>query len=115
MVIYTSELDLVFGALSDSTRRSMLERLSQGAMNITTLAKPYDISQPAISKHIRVLERAGLIKKTKHGREFIIRANPIPAEQARDWITYYMQFWNQQFDDVENYIQQQKDKDKDES
>ena len=111
MAIYTNELDQVFRALSDSTRRSMLERLSEGAMNITALSEPYDISQPSISKHIGVLERAGLINRTKQGRESIIRINPAPAAHARDWIDYYMQFWNQQFDAVDDYLKQQKDND----
>ena len=106
MVINDAQLDRVFGALSDATRRGMLAQLSQGETNITTLAAPYQISQPAISKHLRVLEQAGLIKRTKRGREYIIRANPAPAEKARDWIAYYAQFWQQQFDAVEEYLQQ---------
>ncbi len=115
MAIYSEELDLVFRALSDATRRSMLERLSKGAMNITVLSEPYDISQPSISKHIRVLERAQLIKRTKKGRESIIQINPMPAEHARDWIDHYMAFWVQQFDVIDDYINQQKGKNKDES
>lgn len=107
MVMDNKQLDQVFGALSDTTRRGMLARLSQGEMNITTLAAPYQISQPAISKHLRVLERAGLIERTRQGRDHIIRANPEPAEQARDWIAYYAQFWKQQFDAVEAYLEQQ--------
>lgn len=106
MVIYNTQLDQVFGALSDATRRGMLARLSQGEMNITTLAAPYKMSQPAISKHLRVLERAGLIERSRRGREHLIRANPKPAEQARDWISYYAEFWNQQFDAVDAYLEQ---------
>ncbi|MEM8862666.1 MAG: metalloregulator ArsR/SmtB family transcription factor [Chloroflexota bacterium] len=109
MVIYSSELDLIFGALSDGTRRSMLAQLSHGETNVTTLAAPHEMSQPAISKHLRVLERAGLIEKTKRGRETIIRAKAEPAEQARDWITYYAQFWKEQFDSVEEYLNQNED------
>ncbi len=106
MVINDTQLDRVFGALSDATRRGMLAQLSQGETNITTLAAPYKISQPAISKHLRVLERAGLIERTRRGREYIIRVNPTPAEDARDWIAYYAQFWKQQFDAVEEYLRQ---------
>lgn len=100
------QLDLVFGALADATRRGMLAQLAHGETNITTLATPYQISQPAISKHLRVLERAGLIEKTKHGRETIIRAKAKPAEEARDWIAYYAHFWKEQFDAVEDYLNQ---------
>lgn len=104
MVMNSTQLDLVFSALSDATRRGMLAQLAQGETNITTLAEPYNMSQPAISKHIRVLERAGLIEKTKLGRKYIIKANPTPAENARDWITYYTRFWNEQFDAVDAYL-----------
>ncbi|MFK7802041.1 MAG: ArsR/SmtB family transcription factor [Anaerolineae bacterium] len=101
-----SQLDLVFSALSDSTRRGMLAQLAVGETNITALAEPYNMSQPAISKHIRVLERAGLIEKTKQGRQYMIKANPTPAENARDWIAYYTRFWNEQFDAVDQYLTQ---------
>ena len=107
MVIYNENLDLIFGALSDATRRGLLAQLSDGAKNITVLARPFNISQPAISKHLRVLERAGLIERTKQGRQYIIRANPAPAEQARDWLSYYTQFWNEQFDAVDTYLKEQ--------
>lgn len=109
MVINEQQLDKVFGALSDATRRGMLARLAQGETNITTLAAPYQISQPAISKHLGVLERAGLIERTRRGREHLIRANPTPAKQASDWIAYYAQFWTEQFDAVEAYLQQTKE------
>ena len=101
-----AQLDLIFGALSDSTRRGMLAQLAHGETNVTTLASPYQISQPAISKHLRVLERAGLIEKTKQGRETLIKAKAKPAEDARDWINYYAQFWKDQFDAVEDYLNQ---------
>ncbi|MDJ0757089.1 MAG: metalloregulator ArsR/SmtB family transcription factor [Ardenticatenaceae bacterium] len=106
MVIDNPQLDRIFGALSDATRRGILAQLSQGETNITSLAAPYKMSQPAISKHMRVLEKAGLIKRVQRGREHIIQANPAAAEQARDWIDYYAQFWREQFDDVEAYLKQ---------
>ncbi len=101
----SENLDLIFGALSDTTRRGMLAQLSTGEANVSTLAKPYNISQPAISKHLRVLQKAGLIEKIKRGRENYVRALPAPAEQAGGWIAYYAKFWRQQFDDVEAYLQ----------
>jgi len=97
-------LDDVFAALADSTRRGMLERLSRGPANISTLAQGYDMSQPAISKHMRVLEKAGLIRRVKQGREVRVSVNTQTAEQARDWIAYYTRFWKQQFDAVEQYL-----------
>ena len=104
-------LDLVFSALSDATRRGMLERLAEGETNVSTLAAPYDISQPAASKHLRVLERAGLIHRARQGREHRIRIDPRPIEEARSWIGRYARFWQQQFDAVDAYLQQNKDKD----
>ena len=99
------QLDCVFSALSDPTRRGMLAQLAQGEAHVSALAAHYDMSQPAISKHIKVLEQAGLVRRTKHGRHHIIRIDPQPIEQARDWITYYSRFWKHQFDAVEDYLQ----------
>lgn len=103
-------LDRVFGALADPTRRGILEMLSRGATNVRTLASPFQMSQPAISKHLRVLESAGLIRRDKRGREHQISVNTQPVEQARDWIAYYTRFWKQQFDAVEDYLKQQEQK-----
>ena len=106
MIINNSRLDQIFNALADSTRRGMLERLSKGETNITSLATPFAMSQPAISKHVRILEEAGLIQRTKRGRESIIRANPATAKQVLDWISHYITFWEEQFDDVEAFLKQ---------
>ncbi len=105
-----AQLDLVFGALSDPTRRGMLETLSGGAVNIRTLAAPFKMSQPAISRHLRVLEEAGLVRRQKRGREHHISVNSQAAEQARDWIAHYTRFWKQQFDAVEEYLNKQEQK-----
>ncbi len=101
----SENLDLVFGALSDATRRGMLAQLSTGEATVSSLAKPHNMSQPAISKHLRVLQKAGLIEKAKRGRENYVRAVPERAEQAGGWIAYYAKFWRQQFDDVEAILQ----------
>lgn len=95
---------MVFGALSDPIRRGMLEQLAAGETSISKLAEPYDVSQPAISKHMRVLERAGLISRTKQGREHRIRVNTAPIEQARGWIGIYARLWKEQFDAVDEYL-----------
>lgn len=100
----SGQLDLVFAALSDPIRRAMLERLAEGETNISALGKPHAISQPAVSKHIRVLERAGLIRRTRHGRHHRIRVDPVPIEAASTWIGHYARFWKQQFDAVDAYL-----------
>lgn len=100
-----ASLNQVFSALSDPTRRGMLAQLAEGEANVRSLAQRYEMSQPAISKHLRVLESAGLITRTKRGRENIVRVDPRPIEDARTWIGYYARFWRQQFDDVEQYLQ----------
>ncbi len=100
-----SQLDLVFGALSDPTRRGMLERLADGETKVGTLAEPFQISQPAVSKHLAVLERAGLIRRTKKGREHHIKVNPRPIEEAQSWIGHYARHWKKQFDAVDAYLE----------
>ena len=82
----------------------MLERLAAGETNVSTLAAPYEMSQPAISKHLRVLERAGLIRRTRRGREHHIKVDPKPITEATTWIGHYARFWEQQFDAVEEYL-----------
>ncbi len=102
--MYKNQLDLVFSALADPARRGMLEQLAGGESNVGTLAKPHAMSQPAISKHLRVLERAGLIQRTRRGREHRIRVDPRPIEAASTWIGHYARFWKQQFDAIDAYL-----------
>lgn len=104
------ELDLVFGALSDATRRGILAQLAAGETNVSVLAAPYDISQPAVSKHLRVLERAGLISRQKRGRENFVTVNAAPAQTAIDWVAHYANIWRQQFDAVDAYLMNREDK-----
>jgi DNA-binding transcriptional ArsR family regulator len=101
MVHHQATLDRVFRALSDPTRRGILERLSRGDTNVGTLAAPYDVSEPAISRHLKVLERAGLVRRTRRGREHRIRADPRPIERARGWMEAYARHWIRRFDAVE--------------
>lgn len=103
-------LDRVFAALSDPTRRGMLAQLAEGEANVGALAERYEMSQPAISKHLRVLERAGLVTRTRRGRESIVRIDPRPIEEANTWIGHYARFWRRQFDDVERYLEAKKKK-----
>lgn len=105
--MHSTELDSVFRALSDPTRRGMLEQLSRGEANVGALAKPHAMSQPAISKHLRVLEQAGLITRTRRGREQFVRVNPQPMDGANAWIERYAAYWRQRFDDVEVYLRKE--------
>ena len=98
------ELDRIFAALSDATRRGMLARLAEGSANVSTLAEPYEISQPAASRHVRVLEDAGLVRRERRGREHFITANPVPLEEARGWIGHYARFWRRHFDAVDAWL-----------
>lgn len=98
------QLDLIFRALSDSTRRAILSDLSGGARTVGELCTPFDMSQPAISKHLRVLETAGLIQREKRGRESLVSARAELAEEAAAWIQHYSRFWRQHFDQVEQHL-----------
>ncbi len=91
-------LDEVFAALSDPTRRSILEHLGGREVGVSELAEPHQMSLPAVSKHLRVLENAGLIKRRIEGRQHFLRANPAPIQQARKWIDHQSQFWQGSFD-----------------
>ena len=102
----SKQLDDVFGALSDATRRGMLEQLSRGETNVSALAEPHAISQPAISRHLRVLEHAGLIRRKREGREHRITVDPRPIDEARGWLAIYSKIWKQQFDAVDVYLEE---------
>ncbi len=107
MVKYRS-LDETFAALADPTRRAILERLRRGDCNVTELAQPFAISLPAISKHLRVLERAGLIRQEKQGRvrRCCLCAGPMHA--ALSWIDRYRDFWSDKLDALADYFEQGK-------
>jgi DNA-binding transcriptional ArsR family regulator len=101
-------LDATFAALSDATRRGILARLAQGEASISDLATPYDISLPAVSKHLRVLERAKLIARRKEGRVNRCRLVAKPMKDAAKWIERYRQFWEQQFDALAHFLEESK-------
>lgn len=104
MVKQGEPLDATFSALADPTRRGILEQLARGQTRVTDLAKPYAMSLPAISKHLRVLEKAGLIRRNRVGREHRIRVDPKPIQAARDWIQFYATHWQQQFDALDAFL-----------
>ncbi|RDI99924.1 transcriptional regulator [Dyella solisilvae] len=86
-------LDGVFQALTDPTRRAMLRSLAAGERNIGELAAPFDMSLAAASKHVKVLERAGLVRRVIQGRTHVCRLDPAPLAAANEWLRYYEQFW----------------------
>jgi DNA-binding transcriptional ArsR family regulator len=106
MVKYTSHpLDRTFAALSDPTRRAILARLAQGDASVSELASPFAMSLPAISKHLRVLEQAGLVERTKDGRVHRLRLVAHPLHEAAAWIAHYRRFWEQQLAALADYLQ----------
>jgi DNA-binding transcriptional ArsR family regulator len=115
MAAATDTLSRVFGALADPTRRAILDRLSRGEAGVQELAKPFDRTLPAISKHLKVLERAKLIRrgKDKQWRPCALEATPL--KEVSDWVGEYRQFWEESFERLDEYlkeIQSQKEQDK---
>jgi len=104
-------LSLTFAALSDPTRRSILGRLALGETSVTELARPFRISLPAVSKHLKVLTRAGLIEQRRDAQERPCRLQAEPLKDATRWMEEYRRFWDQRFDRLEAYLEElQKDK-----
>jgi DNA-binding transcriptional ArsR family regulator len=107
-------LSRVFAALADPTRREILSRLSSGTRSVTELAEPHDMSLPAISKHLRVLERSGLIERARDAQWRPCRLQAAPLKEAVDWMEQYRRFWEESFDRLENYLQELQAKQKQE-
>ena len=97
------QLDSVFSALADPTRRAILARLSQGDASVTELAQPFEISQPAISKHLKVLEKAGLINRTREEQKRLAQLNAETLVTAAEWIKAFEAFWSKSFDELISY------------
>lgn len=97
----TPTLDHIFQALTDATRRAMLRSLADGDRNIGELAAPFEMSLAAASKHVKVLERAGLVRRLVKGRTHICRLEPAPLAAADEWLRFYEQFWNLKLDALE--------------
>ena len=104
MVKCLDELDATFQALADPTRRSILQELAAGERCVSDLARPHAMSLPAISKHLKVLEKAGLVIRRRAGREHLIKANPEPVHHARDWMNRHAEHWERHFDALEAYL-----------
>jgi DNA-binding transcriptional ArsR family regulator len=106
----TRLLDRTFGALADPTRRRILEHLSRGDSCVTDIARPYSMSLPAVSKHLRVLEKAGLIRRRRDGRVHRLRLEAAPMQEAQKWIEEYRRFWEESFDRLEEYLKELQNK-----
>src|SRR5580704_11465863 len=99
-------LSTTFAALADPTRRAILARLASGEASVTHLAAPFDMSMPAISKHLKVLEHAGLIVRSRDAQWRPCRLDARPLKGASDWLERYRNFWEQSFDRLEGYLKE---------
>lgn len=99
-----SSLDEMFAALANSTRRAMLVRLAEGEATVNELAAPFTMSLPAISRHVRVLERAGLITQSQNAQYRPCQINPAAIRQVRSWTEYYRPLWDSRFDQLDEYL-----------
>ncbi len=102
----TDQLSETFAALADPTRRAILIRLSAGEASVTELAEPFDISLPAVSKHLKVLERAGLITRSREAQWRPARLEAEPLKDASDWLERYREFWEERFDRLDDYLRE---------
>jgi DNA-binding transcriptional ArsR family regulator len=110
MVKYPAALDSTFGALADPTRRAILATLMHGQASITELAKPHRMSLPAVMKHVRVLEEAGLVSQNKIGRTRRCQLAAQPLQEAEQWLSRYQAFWEGTFDSLGRYLSQETNK-----
>jgi DNA-binding transcriptional ArsR family regulator len=106
MVKYSSRtLDRTFAALADPTRRQILAHLARGHRRVTDLAQPHDMSLPAVSKHLRVLEKAGLLRRRRYGRVHEMQLNAEPLKKAARWVEDYRKFWEGSLDRLAVYLE----------
>jgi DNA-binding transcriptional ArsR family regulator len=103
-------LDRVFAALADPTRRSILTRLASGEASVTELAEPFKISQPAISKHLKVLERAGLIVRGQDAQRRPSRLEAKPLDDVSDWVEGLRRIWEQRLEQLDDYLRELREK-----
>ena len=110
----TDALDATFAALADPTRRAILARLASGEATVTELAEPFDMTLPGVSKHLKVLERAGLISRSRVAQSRPCRLEAAPLGEAADWVEDYRRFWEGSFDRLEDYLRELRRGDDDE-
>jgi DNA-binding transcriptional ArsR family regulator len=107
-----SDLNITFAALADPTRRAILARLTLGETTVTELAEPFEMSGPAISKHLKVLERAGLIARGRDAQWRPCRLEAAPLKDAAEWLERYRRFWEESFDRLADYLDDLQNKEK---
>ena len=100
----TDPLSAQFAALADPTRRAILARLTQGEATVNELAEPFEMSLPAVSKHLKVLEKAGLISRSKEAQWRPARLEPMALKGVAEWLEHYRRFWDQNFDRLDAYL-----------
>src|SRR5213082_4301842 len=100
-------LNQTFAALADPTRRQILAHLARGDRRVTDLARPHDMSLPAVSKHLRVLENAGLLRRRRHGRVHEMQLDAKPLRQAAQWVEEYRKFWQGSLDRLAEYLEKE--------
>jgi DNA-binding transcriptional ArsR family regulator len=110
MVQQSAQLDMVFQALADPTRREMLRRLAAGEQSIGALASPFDMSFAGASKHVRFLENAGLVRRAVRGRTHMCSLDPVPLSAAEEWLRFYERFWTERLDALERELSADADK-----
>ena len=102
----TDQLSAIFAALADPTRRAILQRLAQGEASVTELAAPFQMSLPAVSKHLKVLERAGLIERGREAQWRPCRLDAGPLRTASEWVAQYRRFWEDRLDRLDDYLRE---------
>jgi len=102
----SDQLSATFSALADPTRRAILARLSAGEASVLKLAEPFDMSLPAVSKHLKVLERAGLIERSREAQWRPCKLSAQPLKQVADWVEHYRRFWEESFDRLDDYLKE---------
>ncbi|HTJ47645.1 MAG TPA: metalloregulator ArsR/SmtB family transcription factor [Kofleriaceae bacterium] len=105
-MVNSNRLDATFAALADPTRRAILAKLASGEASVTELAAPFDMSLPAISKHLKVLEKAGLIARGRDAQWRPCRLRAAPLEEVFDWVAHYKRFWEESFDRLDEYLKE---------
>lgn len=105
--LQTPQLNALFHALGDATRRRMIRELSEGERTVGQLAEPFEITLAAASKHIKVLEKAGLIQREVRGRSHVCRLDPGPLASAHEWLSFYQRFWSGRLDLLESLLREE--------
>ncbi len=108
----SDNLSVTLAALADPTRRAILERLSRGEATVTELAEPFDLSLPGVSKHLRVLRRAGLITQTRAAQWRPCRLQPAPLREVADWVAALHRQWDERLDRLDDYLREMQDEEK---